>query len=186
MPKRSIGSRFLTERKARSHASCLTASQKIQTRFLNSDLFRDARCLALYSAIHNEVHTQVVAEHALSIGKILAYPRVRKDVLEFARVQAPGDMAAGSFGVLEPCSKEPVPLDGLDLVVVPGIVFDLAGHRLGYGRGFYDRTLAGCRADCAKVGFAYDWQLVETLPATCHDRRLTALVTESRMLDFSA
>ena len=186
MPKRSIRSRYLAERKSRPHALCLAASREIQQRFLDSSLFRDAGCLALYSAIHNEVLTDAVAERAIEAGKSLAYPRTGKDHLEFVRVRAQADLAEGKFGVLEPRGSELVPAEKLDLLVVPGVVFDLSGHRLGYGRGFYDRALSECRADCAKVGFAYDFQLAEVLPAEQHDERLTALVTESRILNFTA
>jgi 5-formyltetrahydrofolate cyclo-ligase len=66
------------------------------------------------------------------------------------------------------------------------VVFDRVGHRLGYGRGYYDRALAACRADCLKVGFAYDSQVIESLPAADHDKTLSVLITESRMLEFSA
>jgi 5-formyltetrahydrofolate cyclo-ligase len=186
MPKRSIRSRFLAERRSRPHAICVAASREIQQRFLLSSLFGDAGCLALYSAIHNEVGTDAVAEHALELGKTLVYPRTTDDHLEFVRVRARADMVTGRFGVLEPQGGELVPVEKLDLVVVPGVVFDSSGHRLGYGRGFYDRALSGCRADCAKVGFAYDFQLVTTLPAAQHDKRLSALVTESRILNFNA
>ena len=186
MPKRSIRSRYLAERKSRPAASCLAASREIQRRFLASNLFLDAGCLALYSAIHNEVLTDQVAERALEQGKTLAYPRTRGDHLEFVRTRTQKDMAVGSFGVLEPRDGELVPVEKLDLVVVPGVVFDCSGHRLGYGRGFYDRALSACRADCAKVGFAYDFQLVATLPVAQHDKQLSALVTESRILNFNA
>jgi 5-formyltetrahydrofolate cyclo-ligase len=76
--------------------------------------------------------------------------------------------------------------EALDLVVVPGVVFDQQGHRLGYGRGFYDRALTECTRNCVKVGFAFDFQLIETLPAVAHDRPLSVLMTEARTLNFSA
>jgi 5-formyltetrahydrofolate cyclo-ligase len=79
-----------------------------------------------------------------------------------------------------------VPLTTLDLVVVPGVVFDRAGHRLGYGRGFYDRALHECRTDCMKVGFAYTFQVVDALPIVEeHDRALSVLMTEQETLNFT-
>jgi 5-formyltetrahydrofolate cyclo-ligase len=186
MPKRSIRSRYLAERKSRPSAVCLAASRDIQRRFLLTTLFRDAGCLALYSAIHNEVLTDRVAERALADGKCLAYPRTRGDRLEFVRARAQADMAVGKFGVLEPLDGEVLSAAQLDLVVVPGIVFDRSGHRLGYGRGFYDRALALCREDCVTVGFAYDFQLVAELQVAQHDQRLSALVTESCFMNFNA
>ena len=186
MPKRSIRSQFLAERKSRPIETCIGSSVKIQQRFLQSSSFRDASCLALYSAIHKEVLTETVFKQALAVGKTLVYPRIKGDELEFVEVLTPADLAPGAFGVLEPQGHTLVPIESLDLVVVPGVVFDHAGHRLGYGRGFYDRALAACRSDCVRVGFAYDFQLIEALPVAGHDKTLSVLMTESRTLNFIA
>ena len=151
-----------------------------------SGLFRDARCLALYSAIHNEVSTDEIVEHALDSDKSLVFPRVSGEDLEFVVIESPAELISGAFGVKEPKGCNLVPIDKIDLVVVPGVVFDQRGHRLGYGRGYYDRALAKCQIRCIKVGFAYDFQLVEKLPATDYDETLSVLITESQTLNFSA
>ena len=185
MPKRSIRSQLLAERRSRPIETCINSSMEIQRRFLQSDLFCRAECLALYSAIHNEVLTDTVFTRAIEDGKTLVYPRIKDDELEFVSVLSLTDLAPGAFGVLEPMGSQVVPIEELPLVVVPGVAFDLVGHRLGYGRGFYDRALAACRADCVKVGFAYDSQLLDVLPSAKHDQRLSVLITESRTLNFT-
>lgn len=186
MPKRSIRSHYLAERKARPSHICADSSLEIQKRFLFSNLFRDARCLALYSAIHNEVSTDEIVGEALGEGKSVVFPRVTGDTLEFVMIESPADLVTGAFGVKEPNGRTLVPVQKLDLVVVPGVAFDQRGHRLGYGRGYYDRALAECPSHCMKVGFAYDFQLVEELPATEYDETLSVLITESRTINFSA
>lgn len=186
MPKRSIRSQFLADRKSRPLADCSALSAAVQNRFLQSSLFRDAGCLALYSAIHNEVLTDTVAGRALELGKTLVYPRIKESQLEFLPVPDLAELAVGTYGVLEPQGRSPVPVAEIDLIVVPGVVFDQSGHRLGYGRGFYDRALAACRDDCMKVGFAYDSQLVAQLPVAPHDKTLSVLMTESHTLYFAA
>ena len=186
MPKRSIRAQYLVERKSLPVESCADSSSKIQQRFLQSDLFCRARALALYSAVQNEVETDAVASRALEDGKLLVYPRVKNDDLEFVKVEKLTDLGPGAFGILEPRGKTLVPIDEVDLIVIPGVVFDLVGHRLGYGRGFYDRALSECRSDCVKVGFAYDSQVIAALPTTEHDKTLSVLMTESRTLKFPA
>jgi 5-formyltetrahydrofolate cyclo-ligase len=186
MPKRSIRTQFLAERKSRPIAACADVSVEIQRRFLHSTLFHNAGCLALYSAIHNEVLTDAVARQALADGKTLVYPRINNDDLEFVIVKDPAELVSGAFDVLEPQGCNLVPVEDLDLVVVPGVVFDQRGHRLGYGRGFYDRALKECRDDCVKVGLAFDFQLIESLPTTEHDQELSVLMTETRTLNLSA
>lgn len=183
MPKRSIRQRLLSERRRCPVASCLLWSRQIQARFLGDDLYRRAGCLGLYSPLQNEVQTEAVAEQARRDGKRLVYPRVRGEFLEFCQVGAADELVAGAFGILEPAG-EPVPLAQIDLLVVPGVAFDLGGHRLGFGKGYYDRTLEGCRPALERVGFAYEFQVVAQLPAADHDCRLTCLVTEHRTLHF--
>jgi 5-formyltetrahydrofolate cyclo-ligase len=186
MPKRSIRTRFLAERRSRPLESCVGSSAEIQQRFLRSELFLRSEFLALYNAIHNEVLTEIVSTRALEVGKTLVYPRVKDNDLEFVEVLSLTELAPGAFGVLEPQGDRLRVAEELDLVVVPGVAFDQSGHRLGYGRGFYDRALLACRADCTKVGFAYDSQLLDTLPSTEHDQKLSVLMTESHTLNFIA
>ena len=151
-----------------------------------SGFFREARCLALYCAIHNEVSTDEIVEQALDRGKSLVLPRVSGEELEFVLIESPAELVSGTFGVKEPKGSHLVPVEKVDLIVVPGVAFDQRGHRLGYGRGYYDRALAKCQSHCIKVGFAYDSQLVEELPATDYDETLSMLITESQTLNFSA
>jgi 5-formyltetrahydrofolate cyclo-ligase len=186
MPKRSIRARFLAERRSLPQDRRDKLSKQIQKKFLRSELFAEAKSLALYSAIHNEVLTDMVGMSALKAGKRVAYPRIAGEDLEFVEIASLDSLAPGSFTVPEPVAGNSVPPASLDLVVVPGIVFDRAGHRLGYGRGYYDKALEECRPDCEKVGFAYDFQVVDTLPIMEeHDRTLSVLMTEQRTLNFT-
>jgi 5-formyltetrahydrofolate cyclo-ligase len=85
----------------------------------------------------------------------------------------------GKFGVSEPLAEcEPIPLDRFDLVLVPGVAFDVGGNRLGRGRGFYDRILAA--ASGVKCGVAYDFQLLDKIPAEAHDARVNFIFTPRR------
>jgi 5-formyltetrahydrofolate cyclo-ligase len=151
---------------------------------LSEEVFLNAKVLALYSEIHNEVSTGAVAERALELDKTLVYPRVKEEELEFVVVRDLDELTSGAFGVLEPQGQEVLSPAVLDLVVVPGVVFDRKGHRLGYGRGYYDRVLSVCSQGCSKVGFAYDFQLVEKLPSVGHDEELSMLITEENVLNF--
>jgi len=186
MPKRSIRARFLAERKSLLQQQRDELSKQVQQKFLRSELLAEVKFIALYSAIYNEVLTDTVAGWALDSGKTVAYPRVAGEYLEFVEIASLVDLTPGSFGVLEPSAGNLVTPASLDLVVVPGVVFDRAGHRLGYGRGYYDRVLDECRQDCKKVGFAYQFQVVESLPVVEeHDRTLSALMTEHETLNFT-
>ena len=90
----------------------------------------------------------------------------------------------GPFGTLHPVAS--APLVEPDILLVPLVAFDAAGHRLGYGSGFYDRTLAALRArrDLLAIGLAYDGQEVPSIMADENDQRLNAVITEARVLAF--
>jgi len=89
------------------------------------------------------------------------------------------DIVIGKFGVREPAAScAEIPLNRFDLVLVPGMAFDLHGHRLGRGQGFYDRILAN--ASGIKCGVAYDFQLLESIPTEAHDAKVDFIFTPSR------
>ncbi|TLM65201.1 MAG: 5-formyltetrahydrofolate cyclo-ligase [Deltaproteobacteria bacterium] len=184
MPKRPIREKFLAARRHCSAETCLGLSLLIQERFLGSAPYRQAGVVGLYSPVLNEVQTEQVARQCLADAKRLVYPRVSGEALRFMEVSSLAELVPGRFGILEPPEGREVPMREVDLLVVPGVAFDLVGHRLGYGKGYYDRALAASRADLERVGFAYEFQVVAQLPAAGHDRRLTGLVTEQRMLRF--
>ena len=185
MPKRPIREKLLAERRHCSAETCLHLSLSIQARFLAGDAYRLARCVGLYSPFMNEAQTELVARRCLNDRKRLVYPRVTGLDLQFVEVSGQGDLRPGAYGIPEPAGQQLVALEELDLLVVPGVAFDLAGNRLGYGKGYYDRALAGCPPALERVGFAYEFQVVAQLPAAAHDRRLTQLVTEQRVLRFA-
>ena len=87
-------------------------------------------------------------------------------------------MRKGKFGILEPTSK--VSLVDPDLVVVPGLAFDLHLHRLGYGKGYYDRFLKSTSS--YKIGICFDFQIVEKIPNESHDQKMDEVISEKRIL----
>lgn len=184
MPKRSVRSNFLAKRKSLSDELCKKLSDEILCRFIDSGRLNDVTCVALYNAVNNEVQTTGIADYMLKQGKRLVYPRIRGTELDFFEITKLTDLTPGSFGVLEPRGENLVPVTELDLIVVPGVAFDMTGHRLGYGKGYYDRTLAACREDCNKVGIAFDFQVTDKLPILEHDQVLNLLVTDKRIIIF--
>ena len=114
--------------------------------------------------------------------KKIYYPRVAGDEFGFFKVSTLDELVRGAFGVAEPVSREEISIAGLDLVVVPGVAFDLRGHRLGYGRGFYDRQLLNKPAETVSVGLCFDLQICESLPAEPHDQVLDYIATETKFI----
>lgn len=114
----------------------------------------------------------------------ISVPRVIGDRLEHVRLTADVDVALNSWGIEEPVGGELIPSTEIDLVVVPLLAFDKRGHRVGYGKGFYDRFLRECRPDCRRVGISF-FAAVEIIDdAGEHDIRLTHAVTPNGVTTF--
>jgi 5-formyltetrahydrofolate cyclo-ligase len=109
--------------------------------------------------------------------------RVAVPILEEKRMEAvdlpPGAaLVPTSYGATEPADRVPVPAEEIDLVVAPGLAFDRAGRRLGYGGGYFDAFLPRLRPACPVVGVCFAEQLVDEVPAGPHDRAVDVVVTD--------
>ncbi len=158
------------------------ASQKICEFFLESEIYHRAKSVLLYMPLVGEVDVGLVLKSANADGKRVALPRFLPETGHYGAFFV-GDkpLAAGAFGVLEPALDNPVPLNRLDVVVVPGVGFDARGRRLGRGKGFYDRLLS--EAAGVKCGVCFEEQLLESIPVEPHDVGVDFLATPSRWLD---
>lgn len=152
-------------------------SKNVQQFVLGSKEFKSAKTIGAYYALGSEVRTDIIIEQARSLGKKIALPSVEGDSLTFYELSSGKYLVKGRFGIMEPLPYRPV--DRIDLLVVPGIAFDKKGHRLGYGKGYYDKFLA--MQKITSIGLGYSFQLVECLPTGEYDKRLNAIATEDGM-----
>ncbi len=181
MPKRALRAATLAKRRELTPMQVSSQSLALQRRFLELPEVQRAAVLALYAPIHHEVETAAVAGALLAAGRTLLYPAVHADQLRFCRVSAMTDLAPGSFGIPEP-KGEPCDPAAADLIVVPGVAFDLLGRRIGYGKGYYDKTLHRLEGSGRLVGFCYDFQLFEEIVGEPHDVTMDLIVTELRVV----
>ena len=156
-------------------------SEMIQARVLNMNEFINAKTVAAYHPVGSEVSTLKILSSVLQLNKRLTLPRVEGETkMIFAEVKdLQKDLKVGQYKIMEPknhCSK----INKLDLVLVPGIAWDKYGHRLGYGKGYYDRYLTNLQTK--SVGLAYDFQVLENIPHGKNDFRVNLIVTEKHVI----
>ena len=156
-------------------------SGMIQARVLNMKEFIHAKTVAAYCSIGSEVKTSKVLTTVLQMEKKLALPKVTDGTgILFAAVEnLQNDLEVGKYNIMEP-KNHCVKINKTDLVLVPGIAWDGHGHRLGYGKGYYDRYLASLQT--TSVGLAYDFQVLEDIPHGMNDFRVNLIVTEKRVI----
>ncbi len=140
--------------------------------------FQRARVVLLYWSMADEVQTHAFVERWYK-EKTLLLPCVDGDDLRLRQYTGPECMVAGEqFGIGEPSGEEWTDLDAVELIVVPGVAFDRQNNRMGRGRGFYDRLLKST-PNAVKVGVAYDFQILDSIPVEPHDVKMDRVITES-------
>jgi 5-formyltetrahydrofolate cyclo-ligase len=145
----------------------------------NAD-YKKAKTVAAFASTKGEIDTYPLLEGILASGKKLALPHVSKvkSQLRFYEVTDLKKLSPGEFGILCPEPVHAVPMDKIDLMLVPGLAFDRKGFRLGFGKGYYDRALPQIRPDTISMGLCYSFQVVDQVPVTSHDIPVKALLHE--------
>lgn len=181
-PKAQKRASILLQRRQLTPAFCSAASAQAAGAFCLLEEYRSAGAIGLYAPFDNEVSTEPIFRDAVRHSKKVFFPKtdaVRKNI-SFFRVRDLAEMTPGYAGILEPAKTEKGELDAMELLVIPGLAFDLKGNRLGYGLGFYDRLLEkyhGC-----KIALAYEFQLSDSLPTSSTDVAVDIIVTEERVV----
>ena len=188
--KRALRERVLAARDSLPPEFRAAASAAIGTALASRDDFAKASTVLLTLPFGSEWDSMPLLLTALEGGKAVVLPRVNATArtLELCRLSEPTrDVLPGYRGIPEPQSHcALVAADAIDWVLVPGVAFDPAGHRLGYGGGYYDRLLPQLRHDAARIAAGYEIQLVDGVPAAPHDVPVQALATEIRTLSMPA
>lgn len=136
--------------------------------------------IALYAHKDSEVETAALDARLRESGFRIAYPRVVDGSRVLAFFEVPlAALGKTRWGLREPSeSAAAVAIEEIAVFVVPGLAFDRAGGRIGWGKGHYDATLTAARADAEGIGLAFECQVIENVPRESHDVALDAIITE--------
>jgi len=180
MDKRELRRALLGRRDALGLDQRRAWSEEICRRVCALDWFRDAGAVLGYWPIGSEPDVCAVLREALRLGKTVSLPCCEPETggMVFRRAESLEGLRPGAHGIPEPAKGTQIITEGLCLV--PGVAFDEAGFRLGYGKGYYDRFLA-CFEGHA-LGICYDALLCGALPREPHDWAVESVITEKRRL----
>lgn len=156
-------------------------SGQIKKRLFVVDAFSKSRVVLFYASFGNEVHTHEMIAESLLSKKILLPKMVQQEIVP-SLILTMENLILNDRGILEPIEALPVRLSNIDAVIVPGIAFDTQGHRLGFGKGYYDRFLKKVPR-AVKIGLAFDFQVVDGIPFEAHDVGMDVVVTERQVID---
>lgn len=179
MKKNELRNFYKEKRRELSRLDVEEKSRKAQDAFLGSEIYKDAKQIMLYMPLGNETSTLKIIDRAKSDGKTLVFPKTDAKTYEITPVLWDGKSGflKETFSVSVPKNAELADMKKTDVVIVPGVAFDKSGGRIGFGKGCYDRLLSGFSG--AKIGFCYDFQMAEKIPADIHDVKMDFLISES-------
>ncbi len=189
MSKSQLRKKIIQVRNNLTAAQVAEKSQNIAARLLDLEEYRRSRSIMTYLDFRNEVQTGDIIVKSLAAGKKVAVPvtdTAGHRLIPSLLLNYPGDLQPGVWGIPEPGPQALRPLDPeeLDLVIVPGVAFDTAGNRLGFGRGFYDRFLPTTGPGTVFAALAYEFQVLPDVCPGPHDIPVHIILTEDRLVSI--
>ena len=186
MNKQEIRKILLGERSNLTKSWVISQSKKIHRRLVSTKEFQKAKTIMFYITKNNEVETKSMVELALRRRKTVCAPcvdRINHKLHPAIIKDQKKDLMVGTYNILEPRKKTKRPKK-IDLVILPGIAFDVNGHRLGWGKAYYDRFLKNL-GYIHKIGLAFDFQILNKLPVDIHDISMDKVITEKRIIKMT-
>ena len=187
--KSAIRAQLRAKLAAMSDADRHQKSSLACSRVAASPEFAAARVLMLFLSTATEIDTASLALKCWQAGKTVVVPKVNWDQRRILPIEISSlttGMTITGPGVREPIGGKPIPVEFIDLVIVPGLGFTPDGHRIGRGMGFYDRFLAQSEFLGVSCGMGFEEQIVERLPVLDHDVPLSMLATDQGIRRFAS
>jgi 5-formyltetrahydrofolate cyclo-ligase len=159
----------------------------IENRLFDFANFLEAKIALLYIENPNEVKSTEIIRHTFDQNKIVVLPLVKTDTKKFKLFKIDDfakDLKPGQNGILQPdpgrCRT--VPIDCIDIAIIPGVAFDEKGGRIGSGDGYYDRLIPHLPVTTRKVALALDYQIIPQVPIDSHDKHVDIIITDKRII----
>ncbi|HHW30409.1 MAG TPA: 5-formyltetrahydrofolate cyclo-ligase [Clostridiaceae bacterium] len=152
--------------------------------------YNNSRVIMGYMNFRNEVITESILEKSLNRGKRVVIPKIEilddgtKGIIPYEIKDIQKDIELGTFGIREPNKEVAVEInhEDIDLIIIPGVGFDVRGYRIGFGAGYYDKFLKKINPHCLKVALAFEIQVLEKVPEEKHDIPMDMIITEKRIV----
>lgn len=175
MDKKTLRQIMKTKRQNMSQEEWLFHSQKIHQKVLAHPIYQKAKTVGIYVHLPLEVETCSLIER-IRKEKNVCVPKVQGDHMNFYMIDSLNDLKEGCFHVKEPQTTTYVQPEDIDVLMIPMLAFDKHLHRLGYGKGYYDRYLSN-RFQGYKLGLAFSWQQVDEIEHDQYDQPLDEIIT---------
>ena len=179
LEKRKIRDKIKKLRSNLTKEQVAEESKLIYNQIIDNKIFERAEVVMSYMSFQNEIDTEKINDYIISCGKKLLLPKmIDREVIK--PIEYTGEFEIdNSFGIKEPVGE--IYNGDIDLIIVPGVVFDIEGNRIGYGRGYYDRFLK-LYPRARKISLAYEFQIIDNLEVEEHDEKIDEIVTKNNII----
>ena len=172
---------MLSLRKAMDSEARIKADKAIFENIMSLETVKKAKRVFTYISTKYEADTVSFINRCFKEGKEVFVPVTLKERMYFSKIETLEGLKKSKMGIPEPESTaEEMPFEN-DLFIIPGSVFDVYGHRYGYGAGYYDKFLSNCKP-VLKIALCYDFQLVEKIATEEHDIDMDMIITDKRIV----
>lgn len=164
-------------------------SKQITDRVQSLPDYLSAKTVMFYIDVRDEARTRQALPEALASDKQVVIPFCVDGELELFHLENMDELEEGAYKILEPrtdlrkVAAKRVPVERLDLILVPGVAFDRMGGRTGHGKGYYDKLLEHARPETPLVALAFDCQIFDEIPMQSHDIYMDKVVTETSVYE---
>lgn len=178
MTKLELRQQIRVQKKQYAAAQLAAMSEEICSKVLRSVWWQEAGTLLLYYPLADEVDVRPLVQDAYKNGKHVLLPVCRGEELELHLYEGEVSLSPGTFGIMEPTGAifAPENYPNIHLALIPGMAFDRIGHRLGRGKGYYDRLLPKLAA-ARLLGICFPFQLLEHVPIDAHDMAVHEVIS---------
>lgn len=188
--KKTLRTSILAKRDILSLEERCQKSISIAEKLFDLEEFHKSSSILFYVAARSEVQTEDLIRQAIKQGKRVLVPVTdveNKRLLVSELHDFDLELGKGAYGIMEPVEiyRRFVPLSEVEMIIVPGVAFDLQGYRIGYGGGYYDRMIESIKdkdTEVCLIGVCFECQLIDAVPIEQHDMAVDRIITEERVI----
>lgn len=185
MDKKQLRSRLRSSLSLITETQRSDMSKKACRTLIDTEQFQQASVIMLFLSLPSEIDTTPAILNAWQNQKTVVVPKVspqQKHMIPIQIHSLESGFSTDQWGLRNPVTGPPVPLEDIQLIVTPGLAFDKKGNRLGRGASYYDRFFASKQLNAEKCGFAFNCQIVNDVPVENHDQKIDMLVTDKEII----
>lgn len=188
MDKQSLRRKYLQLRKQLSDDAVVLKSEMIMKHLMSLPCYQKAATIMTYIDFNHEVMTRPLIHDAFNKAKKVVVPitdTVNRTLILSELRDMDRELEVSNYGILAPKKEYIREIDAkqLDLILVPAVLYDILGYRIGYGGGYYDRLLLNVPNEVCRIGLAFSFQVLEMIPHEAHDQKVDMIITEKEIIE---